>query len=171
MAGHFGDWPSSYEFHREVAGIQLDRHRLRLLEIRLDQRCIGYEYMYKLGNTYFWFLNARSDLGKDSHIDFHRIAFGEKVEKAIKDGVNSIDAMRGYYEYKIVMGGELLPTSNILVFSKNLRSLIRISIFRSLVWLLNVVHFKIWRRRIAPRLGLKPKALRNWWIRTHMLSY
>ena len=171
LAGHFGDWPSSYDFHREIAGIQFNYDRLRLLEIQLDDQPIGYEYIYKLGDTYYWFLSARCKLEKDSHIDFHRVAFKEKVEKALKDNVKLIDGMRGHYEYKLVMGGQLKPIHTILAYSKKPFPFLRISMLRSLIWLLNILYLKIWRRRIVPRLKIKPKPFQDWWIKSHMLSY
>lgn len=169
--GHFGAWPASYEFHGEISRIQLDRNRLRLLGIKLDDQCIGYEYMYKLGSTYYWFLSARADLGNDSRIDFHRVAFGEKVEKAIKENVKYIDSMQAKYEYKIVMGGKLFPIRNIFICPATLHNRIRIRLFRSIAWILDICYSKLWRARIAPRLGIRLGSFWLVWIRSHKLSW
>jgi CelD/BcsL family acetyltransferase involved in cellulose biosynthesis len=170
MPGHFVDWPSAFEFHREMADVQLARNRLRLLQIRLNDNIIGYDYLYKFGATYQWFLTARSILEKDSRIDFHRVSFGEKVENALRDGVRSIDAGRGEYEYKMVMGGKLFPVHSILVYRRGRLAGAKVRAVRGLVWLVDIWYSKIWRRRIAPRLRMKPRPFWRWWIRTHMLS-
>jgi CelD/BcsL family acetyltransferase involved in cellulose biosynthesis len=170
MPGHFADWPSSYEFHKEMAEAQLARNRLRLLQIKLNDSVIGYDYMYKFGQTYQWFLTARSGLERDSRIDFHRISFGEKVEKALKDDVRFIDAGRGEYEYKMVMGGKLFPVHSILVYQNRPLARAKVEYFRSFVSLINILYSKIWRRRVAPRLGIKAGPFWRWWIRTYMLS-
>lgn len=170
MPGHFVDWPSAYEFHKEMAEAQLARNRLRLLQIKLDDDVIGYDYMYKFGQTYQWFLTARGGLEKDSRIDFHRVSFGEKVENALKDGVRFIDGGRGEYEYKMVMGGKLLPVHSIVVYPKRSVARIRVQLCRSFVQFVNILYSKVWRRRVAPKLAIKVGPFWRWWTRTHMLS-
>jgi CelD/BcsL family acetyltransferase involved in cellulose biosynthesis len=170
MPGHFADWPSSYECHKEMANIQLVRNRLRLLQIRLDDKVIGYDYLYKFGPTYQWFLSARSGLEQDSRIDFHRVSFGEKVKNALMDGVRFIDAGRGRYEYKMVMGGELSPVHSIFVIPSCFFARTRVRLFRGFVLFVNILYSKIWRRRIAPWLGINARPFWRWWTRTHMLS-
>jgi len=170
MPGHFAEWPSSREYHREMAETQFDRQRLRLLEIRLDGKCIGYEYIYRTGNTYCWFLSARVGLDEENRIDFHRIAFGEKVEKAVRESVKFIDSMRGRYEYKLVMGGELYPISSVFVFPADFPSKLVVIGFRWMVWAMNLGYYKFWRRRIVPRLAMKPRRFLDLWIRSHMLA-
>jgi hypothetical protein len=117
-AGHFGDWPNSLEFHREVARVQLKYNRLWLLEIRLSDDCFAYQYSYKFGEKYFEFLPARSLSQAHPHIDLGRILFVEQAKNAIGDGVHYIDSMPGRYEYKLRLGGELFPMSNMYVFPK-----------------------------------------------------
>ena len=170
IAGHFVDWPHARELHKEIASAQIKHDRLRILKIILNDQCIGYEYIYKFSNTYYWFLSARTELREFPRIDFHRIAFGEKINHAISDKVKWIDAMRGYYEYKLVMGGILEPVHSIIVYSKKGISNIKYQIFKKLAWTLNVIYMKIWRRRIVPRLRMRPKPLLNIWIKTNMFS-
>lgn len=170
FAGHFVDWPKALELHKDIASVQFKYDRLRILKILLNDQCIGYEYIYKFGNTYFWFLSARTDLNDYPHIDFHRIAFGEKINHAIIDKVKWIDAMRGYYEYKLVMGGRLEPIHSIFILSNKVTSNVKYMFFRKLAWMLNISYLKIWRRRVAPKLRIKPKPLLNLWIKTNMFS-
>lgn len=170
IAGHFVDWPHARELHKDIASAQIKHNRLRIIKILLNDQCIGYEYIYKFGNTYCWFLSARTDLSEFPRIDFHRIAFGEKINHAISDKVKSIDALRGYYEYKLVMGGKLEPVHSIIVYSKKGLSSIKYQIFKRSSWLLNVIYFKIWRRRLVPRLRMRPKSLLKIWIKTSMFS-
>jgi CelD/BcsL family acetyltransferase involved in cellulose biosynthesis len=169
MPGHFVDWPSAHEFHKEMADAQLARNRLRLLQIRLNDNVIGYDYLYKFGPTYQWFLTARSILEKDSRIDFHRVSFGEKVENALRDGVRSIDAGRGEYEYKMVMGGKLFPVHSILIYPRAPLAVAKVRAFRGLVRLIDISYSKLWRRRIAPRLRIRPGPFWGLWIKTHAI--
>lgn len=170
MAGHFVDWPHARLLHKEMASAQIKHDRLRILKIMLNNQCIGYEYIYKFGSAYCWFLSARTDLTQFPRIDFHRIAFGEKINHAVRDGVKSIDALRGHYEYKLVMGGQLKPVHRMIAYSSKNVSNLRYQVFRRCAWLLNVMYMKIWRRRVAPRLRIRPGPLLAIWIKTAMFS-
>jgi CelD/BcsL family acetyltransferase involved in cellulose biosynthesis len=170
IAGHFVDWPHARELHKDLASAQIKHNRLRILKIMLNDQCVGYEYIYKFGNTYCWFLSARTDLSEYPRIDFHRIAFGEKINHAINEKVKWIDALRGHYEYKLVMGGQLKPVHSIIVYSNKGVSNFSYQIFKRAAWLLNVIYMKIWRRRLVPRLRMRPKPLLNIWIKTGMFS-
>lgn len=170
MAGHFVDWPYARLLHRDMALAQAKHDRLRILKIMLNDQCIGYEYLYRFGNAYCWFLSARKDLKEFPRIDFHRIAFGEKINQAIRDNVKVIDALRGHYEYKLVMGGQLKPVHSVIVYSNSRLSRFRYQTFKASAWLLNVIYMKIWRRRVMPKLKIKPKTLPSICIKTAMFS-
>lgn len=169
--GHFGAWPASLDFHREVAKIQLGYNRLRLIEIKFDDQIVGYEYLYKFSDTYYWFLNSREEKKINPRIDYKWIAFHEKIENALKDSVSCIDGMRGRYEYKLSMGGKYFPINSLLIYSKKLPTPPRVILFRSLAWFFDVCYSKLWHARIAPRLGIKRKAFWDKWIRFHPFSY
>jgi hypothetical protein len=168
--GHFVAWPRSYDFHKDMIQTQMNNGRLKLLEIMLDNVCIGYEYMYKFGSYYLWYLSARTG-NVNNKIDFHRVAMGEKVKKAIDDNIKYIDGMRGKYEYKLVLGGEVLDITSIYIYRNDYISNVIVNAFRSFSWVLNNVYSKIWRSRIAPRLKCKHSAYMDLWIRSHLLSY
>ncbi|MFC1635875.1 GNAT family N-acetyltransferase [Planctomycetota bacterium] len=169
-AGHFGDWPDSYEFHREGARAQLKHNRLRLIEIRLSDNCYAYKYGYRFGKRHFEVLPGRSQSKSLSHINLGRITFAEEAKNAIQDGVQYIDSMRGRYEYKLRLGGELFRISNIYVVPKRISVEVRVRAFRALARLLNLCYYRIWRLKIAPRLPLKPRPLWRIWIRTNTFS-
>jgi hypothetical protein len=169
MPGHFVAWPSAQEFHLEVARIQLQRNRLRLLQISFNDQVVGYEYLYKFGKIYLWYLNSRAESKYNRGIDYKWVAFREKTSSALKDGVECIDGMRGRYEYKLLMGGKYSPIYNLYIYSRKLHIKSRVLIFRFLFMLVDVSYSKIWRTRIAPRLGIQSKAYWEKWIRVHSL--
>ena len=171
MPGHFGAWPASFDFHREVASTQLRLNRLRLIEIKFDDQIVGYEYLYKFNNTYCWFLNARAEMKINPRIDFKWISLHETIENALKDSVSCIDLMRGRYDYKLLMGGKYFPIHCIFIYSKALPKLTRIAFFRSFAWFFNVCYSKLWHGRIAARLGIKRKVFWDNWLRFHPFAY
>lgn len=168
--GHFGAWRASTSFHREIAGIQLAHDRLRLLEIRFNEQIVGYEYIYRLNGTYFWFLNAREESKDMERVDFKWIAFRTRATCAVEDGVTLIDGMRGKYDYKLAMGGKLLPINNIFVYPINPATRLRVLLFRRAAQWLHIGYYKIWRTRIAPRFGFKLRSLWDKWIRSYLLA-
>jgi hypothetical protein len=166
QAGHFNDWPDSVEFHREMVEAQMKLGRLRMLKICMGSLCIGYEYAYKLANTYVHFLNSRTSSHELERISIGKVNFCELVKKAIEDNVNLINSLRGKYEYKMRMGGISVPIHVIFVVRRGLLINLRIRIFKWLSWLLNICYYKIWFSRIAPKLPWRPRTLLNLWIRT-----
>ncbi|MCX5704160.1 MAG: GNAT family N-acetyltransferase [Candidatus Omnitrophica bacterium] len=169
-AGHFGAWPSSYEFHRDVAAIQLKHERLRLYEIKLDGSVIGYNYGYKFGDTYYYLLFGRGSFENESKTDFVRIDFGEMIKRAVKENVKWFDTMRGRYEYKLHLGGELFPIKNVYLISNNLFTRMRVTAFRLLAKGIDLCYSKIWRSRIVPRIRIKVGPFWGTWIKSCQLS-
>jgi CelD/BcsL family acetyltransferase involved in cellulose biosynthesis len=167
--GHFGDWPDSEAFHREVAQVQLAHGRLRLMEVSFGDRCLGYEYSFKCGRKYINSLGARSISEQLAHVSVGKITFGEMVKSAISEGVNCIDSSQGKYEHKLRLGGKLFPIHKIWITPRNRLARFRIGVFRLLVGLLNLGYYKIWFGRVAPKLPFKRGCLWKIWIRTRGL--
>ena len=166
--GHFGDWPNAFEFHHDVAKAQLQRGRLRLTSVQIYSDILGYEYAYKFGAKYFAFLNARTEEQAYDEIGIGTINFSEQVKLAIGEKVDCIDAMQGKYEYKLRLGGELFATKKISIIRKGLINTFRVKMFFAVAFLLNIIYYKIWFNRIAPRLPFKRSPIRKFWIRTRL---
>jgi hypothetical protein len=169
MPGHFVDWPYSQDFHKEVAkGLALQGN-LRLLQIMVNENVISYEYMFKFSHAYQAYLTARSNLDGGTRID-HRVRYSEKVRHAISEGLSFIDSGRGKYDYKIEMGGQLTPVHAVLVYPLSAIQMLKVRLFLKLVWLVDILYSKIWRRRIAIRSGVRPRPFWIWWLKTGMLA-
>ena len=166
--GHFGDWPSAREFHREVAIDQLRHNRLRLLEIEFGAQSLGYEYNYKFGKRYFEFLNARTNSPELAKISVGRVVFCEEVKKALEEGVKCVDSMRGKYEHKLRLGGKLFHIKSIYVIPRKISVRLRVYLFRLCARLLNLCYYKIWYCRIAPKLPFRRRPLWKTWIRSRL---
>jgi CelD/BcsL family acetyltransferase involved in cellulose biosynthesis len=168
--GHYRAWPSAYDFHRALGAIQLRLGRLRFYQLTLNGNCIGYRYAYKFGDTYYCFLYARKEADQQNKIDFARIDFGEMVKRGLAERVKWLDLMRGEYPHKMQIGGQLFKIKNIYIYRNRLPSLLKVSLFRKLAQALNISYYKIWRTRIAPKVGSQQSPLWKLWIRTNTLS-
>ncbi len=169
-AGYFIAWPLSYEFNKEVALRQLKLGRLRLQEINLNDKVVGYIYAFRFGQLFTACLDARNDLELSWHLPFYRLAFTELIREAIKEKMVWIDLGRGRYEHKVHLGGIELPIYTIFLSSKHGTAKIRIKLFRTSARVLHLLYYKLWRARLAPALKVTPKPFKLLWIRTHLLS-
>ena len=170
-AGHFGDWPKSRGFHYEIARAQLQKGRLRLLKVSIGEQDLGYEYGYKFGDTYCWFLNARQEIeGAPAGLSFGKVMFSEFMKRALSEKVRYIDGLVGKYEYKLQLGGQLFQIKNIYIIPRKITSRLRVFLLRLCARLLNVCYYKIWYCRIAPRLPYKKKGLWEVFIKLKSFS-
>lgn len=164
--GHFGDWPQSLAFHREMARAQVKKDRLRLLRLRCSDDSRSYTYNYRCGDTYYEFLLART-LVSPRGVSLGRLLHSEAVKFALFDSVQWIDSMQGKYGYKCQQGGEYFPLRYIFLDRKGIRSRMRVWLFNRAAWLLHLFYYKIYFCRLAVKLPRKwRRELRPGWIRT-----
>jgi CelD/BcsL family acetyltransferase involved in cellulose biosynthesis len=168
--GHFNDWPDSVKFHREITQAQLKLGRLRLFKMCIGDNCVEYDYAYNFSGTYFHLLNGRTIEPMFRNISVGAVAFSEVAMKASDEGVSLINSMRGKYEYKMRLGGVLVPIHTILVLRKNLVTSLRIRTFRCLSRMINFCYYRVWFSRIAPKLPWRRRPLWKLWIRTNAFA-
>ncbi len=173
-AGHFNEWPGSYAFHRQAALAQLALGRLRLRRVMVNNISLGYKYCYRFGERYFQYLNARAtsqDITlKFPYVSLGVVVFAEHLKAAFGENIKWLDSMRGRYEDKLQLGGELYPIKNIYIYKKSLSGSMRTRLFMATAWLIDKFYYKLWHSRIAPKLRLRNRKLRQKWIRTYSFS-
>jgi CelD/BcsL family acetyltransferase involved in cellulose biosynthesis len=168
-AGHFADWPYAREFHEENAAVQLQRGRLRLLELRINDKPIGYKFAFRFGQGMCAFLDARSESDMPGGVQFSHLAFSEQMQRAIREGVKWVDCMRGYYEHKHALGGTTEPIGNILLHRGGPSVSFKVFVLRKAAFIYDGFYYKLFHNRIAPLLLKSPRPLRSWWLCTHTL--
>ena len=166
--GHFGDWPDAYKFHQTMTKMQSTRNRLRLIRVSLNNEVLGYEYAYKFGNKYFAILNARAQGGNYDKIGLGSIIFSEYAKVAISEKVTYIDSMRGKYDYKLKLGGELFTIKNVYITKISISNRLRINFFYKSAKLLNLLYYRIWFLRLAHKLPFRRSPLWKIWIRANL---
>lgn len=166
--GHFGDWPDAYRFHQTMTKIQSTHNRLRLIRISLNDEVLGYEYAYKFGDKYYAFLNARAQSEHYDKIGLGTIIFSEYAKVAIGEKVTIIDSMRGKYDYKLKLGGELFTIKTIYITRKSSINKLRINVFNKSAKLLNLLYYRIWFLRLAHKFPFKRSPLWKIWIRANI---
>jgi len=170
MPGHFGDWPDAYQFHREQAVAQIANGRLRLMKIFLGEDCYAYQYSYVFSNKCFELLSGRSSRKSPAGVDLGRVLFAEQVKDSIKQGIKTIDSMRGEYRYKLRLGGKLLPISALYIARNNFANRVRVGAFRYFAALMNLSYYRIWYSRLAPKTVFRSRSLWKSWIKSNIFS-
>lgn len=170
-AGHFGDWPGSEQFHRDLIAANIKTDRLCLGKIIVGDTTVGYRYGYVFGNRYLDFLSSRSDLGIFAKVSIGRILYSEMIKLGSDKGLEYIDSMPGFYEFKIAMGGQMFTTSNIAIRTQTRSSRVRQFVFGFFATILDAAYYRIWYCRVAPKMSLRRKPLWHLWIRTRNFSW
>ena len=170
MLGHFGDWPGSMDFHKDLAVSQLAKGRLRLLRIRFDGHTLGYSYEYLFDGTSYEVLISRSEEECFSKLSIGKINHSEKMKRDIANKTFQIDSMRGYYDYKIKFGGTAYMTKSIFVESRRFASGIRIWIFRKMSRIIHLGYYRVWFCTLAAHYPFPRSPLSGLWIRTTFLG-
>lgn len=160
--GHFDDWPQSRAFHHELAACQNEKGRLLLSNITVDGATVAMEYSYHFGQRVHWILGARTaDVSG-------RIGFAALMEDAIMRNAKKIDALRGYYDYKRLLGATCVQQCVIVAARPGWLRRARLAGFASASQVLDRLYYRLWFSRLRPLLGLPGRPLRKNWIRSRL---
>lgn len=171
QGGHFHDWPGALAFHRDIVQTHSANGRLRLVSVCINEQPIGYKYEFKNGAGYYDYLDAHCEDFTGLNLDVYRLNFRALAERAMAEGVRWIDSMRGRYEHKLHIGGHIKPSHRLFISASDWTSRWRVRGLRVAATVVDVIYYRIWRRRLARHLRLRPRPLREAWIRTSALSY
>jgi len=166
--GHFGDWPGSREFHRELVYAHSRLDRVRMFCLLADDVPVAYRYVYRFGQRLFSILPARACAPQWNKYGLGQLVHILTAEKGIQEGAQEIDAGRGHYDYKLRSGGHEEPVATMVVSRSLLVSRIRVCLFCVLSHLLNLMYYKIWFCRVAAKLPFKRYPLWQLWIRSRL---
>ena len=166
--GHFSDWPDSKEFHLALFNSQSKLNRLRIFCLFADNKPILYQYGYHFGRRHHALLAARICNQEWDKYSLGSLSHAMRIESAIADGFDEIEAGRGHYMHKLNLGGKEFPLVSYLIANKSINSIFRTHVFYFFSRMLHLLYYRIWFNRLAPKLPLKRKPLWKLWIRTHL---
>jgi CelD/BcsL family acetyltransferase involved in cellulose biosynthesis len=163
--GHFGDWPSSLAFNKEIVTQLAKKDRVRFHEILRNDELIASRYSLVLGDRCYARLSARRLDGEVEGLG--RLALVDTVEALIREGVQLIEDGPSHYDYKVRHGGKELPVRRLLLARMALSS--RIKTRMLLLWsdLINLFYYRIWFLRFRPYFR-KTAPLSRVWILTRL---
>jgi CelD/BcsL family acetyltransferase involved in cellulose biosynthesis len=165
--GHFGDWPKSESFNREVVAALAPADGVRFHELIADGATLSMQYSLVFGGVCCWRLPAREAGPEFDKFGLGRVGLVKMIEALIGEGVRTIEAGPGHYDYKVKHGGEEFPLRRIVVATPGWGAL-KASLLLRWADLVNLVYYRAWFLKASRRLGPLRRPLWRGWIRTRL---
>lgn len=166
--GHFGDWPGSEEFNRELVSRMSSSGRARFYEITGDGQVLAIEYGFILGDRCYSRLPARVDDPALESMGLGRLSMVEKFRVLIEGGIRTVESGPGHYDHKVLLGAEEHPLHRLVVSRDSGLSCWRGELLILWADLLNLVYYRVWFLKLRRKLRLPPRPLWRPWIQTRV---
>jgi CelD/BcsL family acetyltransferase involved in cellulose biosynthesis len=166
--GHFGDWPASAEFNRELISRMATTGRARCYELTGDGRVLAIEYCFVLGDRCYWRLPAHDPDPELDKLRLGRLSLTEMFRVLIESGQRVVEGGPGHYDYKLRLGAEEYPLRRVVISRRSWPPRWRSGLLIQWADFLHLFYYRGWFQNIRPRLGLSPRPLRRPWIRTRI---
>ncbi|MDQ6818214.1 MAG: GNAT family N-acetyltransferase [Actinomycetota bacterium] len=163
--GHFDDWPGSREFSRDLVRTLAQTDHVRLVRLLADDRVVAYYWCFAMNGVYYWRLPARVTGQEWDRFALGRVGLIKMMQVAATEGATAIEAGSGRYEYKEQLNAKSLPLRSITLCRRGLGPRLRVLLTLAYGELLNLIYYRLWYIRLAPRMGALRGPLRRGWIR------
>ncbi len=166
--GHFQEWPFGVEFNAEMASVQAELGRLRLVRSRADGLVVSYVLCYSFGGRWYARLPARL-VGPDwDRFGLGRVGLFTMLELAISEGMREIEGGAGHYAHKIDLGAQEHPLHTLMFVRSGAMCKLRVKLFVFFADMLHFCYYRVWFLKLVPKLPLKRRPLWKLWIRTRL---
>ena len=170
--GHFSDWPNSAAFYGAVCAGSDPDHGVGLFALIGQDGPLATQFALICAKTAHWRLPARSLDPEANHLSVGKVGLVLMIRTLIEAGFRRIEAGRGEYDYKLVYGGENVPVHRLLISKTGALAGLRLRALLVWVDLMDIGYYKIWFKRIHPRLrkitDWGPRPLWRAWIRSRL---
>ncbi len=170
--GHFHDWPGSTDFYSALAERMAEAGHVQLHKLTGRTGPLAAQFALVSGRTCFWRLPARTLDAEAERLSIGKVGLVLMIERLISDGISRIEAGRGEYDYKLVYGGTDIPVHRLAVSRATRMAGLRLRLLLAWAGLLDLLYYRIWFLKLAPRLrrltGARPRPLWRVWIRTRL---
>ena len=163
--GHFGDWPDSMEFNRELCKVMARLGRFRIYCLLANGKPVSYQYGFVFGKNLAWRLPARAPEPDWDRYGLGRLGLVRMLEAAIGEGVRHVEAGLGHYDYKVQLGAREFDARSMLIVSRRLHSRFRARVLVAFASALHLFYYRLWFLKLSVKLRLKRRPLWKSWIR------
>jgi CelD/BcsL family acetyltransferase involved in cellulose biosynthesis len=166
--GHFGDWPLSIEFNRELVRKLAPTGHVEFYELTAGDRPLCLTFIFQLGATSFRRLSARDPDPAMAPFSLGRVGYVKSLEILINDGKKFADTGPGHYEYKTALGGREYQMKR-LVFTRSIPWVVfKTRFYLKMSELLHFIYYRVWFLKLSPKLPLKRKPLWSFWVKAKL---
>jgi CelD/BcsL family acetyltransferase involved in cellulose biosynthesis len=166
--GHFGDWPGSEDFNRDLLTRLAAKDQARFYEISAGGRILAIEFSYVLGDRCYWRLPARDPDPELQNLRLGRLSLAEMFRVLIEDGHTMVEAGPGHYDYKVRLGAEEHALRRVVLSRDSVLARGRTELLLRWADLLHLVYYRGWFLKLAPKLGWSGRPLWGPWIRSRI---
>ncbi|MDB6093014.1 MAG: hypothetical protein JWM32_576 [Verrucomicrobia bacterium] len=164
--GHFGDWPNSKSFNRELIQTLASQRMVRFYRILADDKVISSQYCFVFGETIYWRLPARVRSTEWDRFSLGTLGLVKMIESLIGEKVRTVEGGRGHYPYKLHHGGREYPAKTVQLTRRGLSPSIRRRLFGRAARVVNFGYYRLLFLRLAPRFPILQASLWTFWIRS-----
>lgn len=168
LAGHFIDWPRSADFARDLNARFAQTNRALLTELRIDDDYAAGEWCFKDTTRGYFRLPARRIGEPWDSMSIGRLSIVGMAHAMIDHGLTEIEGGPGGFHYKVAHGAVEHPLHSIIAARPTLTSRVKARALCLAARLIDLAYFKVWRIRLARRLGPVNRPLWTPWIRTRL---
>lgn len=172
LGGHFADWPSSAAFYGAFCAESDPDHGVALFEQIGPDGPLAARFVLISGTTAHSRLPARSLDPEATHLSAGIVNLVLMIQALIDAGIHRIESGRGEYAHKLDYGGETVPVHRMVISSTGIWAGLRLRALLAWVDLMDIGYYKIWFKRIHPRIrkitGGPSRPLWRAWIRTRL---
>jgi len=166
--GHFGDWPRSEEFNRDLITRMARSHRARFYESSGNGRILSIEFAFVLGDRCYWRLPGRDPDPKLQNLRLGRVSLAEMFRALIEDGKTMVEGGPGHYDYKLRLGADEHELRRVVVSRDSASARWKAALLLRWADFLHLAYYRAWFLKVARRLGLDSRPLWGPWIRTRL---
>ena len=165
--GHFGDWPHSIAFNRDLIASLSKGGAVRFYRILSDGKVVSSQYGFVFGQTLYWRLPARVRNEEWDRWSLGTMGLTKMIETSITEGIHSIEGGRGHYDYKIHHGAHESPLRTVQFTRRGFGVSFRVRLFRFFATVfLEKGYYELLFYRIGPHFRFLQRPLWSFWIRT-----
>jgi len=166
--GHFGDWPESLAFNRDLVERLGKRDLVQIHGLIGSGETLALQYIFVFADRSYWRLPARQSGAEIEKLGLGQIGLLKMLEALIDQGIKHAEAGPGHYDYKISYGGQESALRRLIVTRSSTFTRHKAHLFLLFFDLIHLIYYRIWFLKIAPRIPFLKFPLWRTWIRTRL---
>jgi CelD/BcsL family acetyltransferase involved in cellulose biosynthesis len=164
--GHFGDWPKAADFNRDLVDCLGRLGMVRFFRILADGEVACSQFCFRFRETNYWRLPGRACRPGWEKLSLGKMGLIRMIEASIAEGLSVVEGGRGHYDYKVQLGGVEWPLRTIEITRRGFGVRFRVRSFLACARMLNLLYYKVFFLRLAPKFPLLRRSLWSVWIRS-----